>query len=423
MSSIPSRSKVFALVDCNNFFVSCERVFQPNLNGKPVVVASNNDGCVIARSNEAKAIGIKMGEPLFKAKDIVTKHNVIIMSSNFSLYGDMSNRVMNVLSQLANNIEFYSVDEAFLDLSFIPPDRLEDYAKYIRNTINQWLGLPVSIGIGSSKTLAKAAAFLAKKSHSGVICLDKNNCDQMLVQIPVAQIWGIGRSYIKLLEKNHIYTALELKNMGVNWGRQHMAVHGGRLIEELNGNCAYDIGNSEDSRKSITVSRTFHDINYQWPSVKTAIASFVEKACEKLRLHELAAKGIIVFVNSNRFQENYYTKSHLINLPIASEYTPDLLTAANRALQHIYKPGIGYKRAGITLVDLEPRQSIQLSLFDKPRNGKTNQVIKYIDKINSRYGTQTVTFGSLNFNKSSRYKRKFSSPRFTTSWNELVKVA
>lgn len=413
-------AKIFALIDCNNFFVSCERIFQPKLQNSPVVVLSSNDGCAVSRSNEAKMLGIKMGEPYFKFKELSIQNNVTVLSSNFHLYRDISNRVMRILAQMANNVEFYSVDEAFLDLSHLDENSLIDYGAHIRKTILQWVGIPVSVGIASTKTLSKVAAHYAKKSPVGVVYLSLPQVENALRHIPVSEVWGVGKSANKLMTRYGIRSALDLRSKGIIWAKKYMSVHGGRLIQELNGFCAYEIGNSEDSRKSITVSRSFASPTSDKNEVKMAVCEFAEKACKKLREFELHASSMNIFVASNRFKEDYYANSYLINLPIASDYTPDFLAMVDGAMPHLFKYNVEYKKIGVTLSDLTPKLNQQLSLLNNSKDPKYDQLSKSIDSINKRYGDKSISFASAGVARNGKnYNKQFLSPRFTTNWDDL----
>lgn len=327
-------SSLIALADINNFYVSCERVFDPSLRGKPVVVLSNNDGCAISRSNEAKILGIKMGEPYFKFKDIVERFDVQVLSSNYALYADLSNRVMQILRSLSPRIEIYSIDEAFLDLSGLTPADAQKLMDEIKDTIARWVGLPVSIGVSRTKTLAKVANHYAKKSGQNLILWDIQDIDSCLKRLPVEDVWGIGRNHSRNLKVLGIQTAYDLKRAPLKWARQHMTVVGEKLVTELNGTCAHFLEEEIPDKKMITVSRSFSKPIHTLEDLQSIIRGYIERAAEKMRQQSQVARGVLVFVKSNRFDKaSYYSNGYLTHLPIASSYTPDLIKAAHRSLR------------------------------------------------------------------------------------------
>jgi DNA polymerase V len=320
---------MFALVDCNNFYASCERVFNPRLVGKPIIVLSNNDGCVIARSNESKALGIAMGEPYFKCKELIEKQGVIAFSSNYTLYGDMSARVMETLAQFAPEMEVYSIDEAFLNLDGMPGD-LTDYCRKIRNTVRQWTGIPVGIGVAQTKTLAKIANRIAKKSAkaNGVLVLDKQKyIDKALSITEVGDIWGIGRQYARHLNAVGVFTALQLRDMPDTWVRQHLTIAGLRTVHELRGLSAIPLELAPAAKKGITVSRAFGHKLKEKDQIKQALITHVTRAGEKLRGQGLLAKHLMVFMHTSPFAQYkpQYGGAKDIALDHPTDYTPDLI--------------------------------------------------------------------------------------------------
>jgi DNA polymerase V len=320
---------LFGLVDCNNFYVSCERLFQPMLHGKPVVVLSNNDGCVIARSDEAKALGIPMGLPAFKLADLVKKHCLEVYSSNYTLYGDLSARVMTTLTQWTPEVEVYSIDEAFLKFSPLPSDALMAYGQSMRATIQQWTGIPVSIGIASTKTLAKLANRLAKRSPEakGVIALTSPaEIEAVLACTPIEDIWGIGRGYARRLHAHEIRTALQLRDVHDRWVRQELGIVGLRLVWELRGISCLPLALCPPPKQSVMVSRSFGRPITTRTEMREAVATYMTRAAEKLRRHQVAAGVLTVFLMTNRFtDESQYANGVTMPLPIATQDTAELI--------------------------------------------------------------------------------------------------
>lgn len=418
--------KNFILVDCNNFFVSCERLFNPKLIGKPVVVLSNNDGCVVSRSNEAKKLGIPMGAAAFEYEYLFKKNNVFVFSSNFTLYADISSRVMQTLSELSTDIEVYSVDEAFL---FVPEvtGNITDYARYIRAEVLKRTGIPVSLGIGPTKTLAKVANKFAKKQleYGGVFNINDKNIDDLLSKFDVADIWGVGYQYSKLLVNSGIKTAKDLKYGKDEWIRKKMTVMGLRTVLELRGQVCYDLQTNPDTKKSITVSRSFGSYVTTLDILKQAVASYASRAAEKLRKENLLVSVVTVFVSTNRYHDNFrYFNSRSIELNIASSYTPDILNAAHKALESIFKFGYQYKKAGIIFSNLIPQGHVQLTIGSEiPDFSKNNKLMKTFDKINTRWGRNRLSFASIGTNHDLfKSKREKKSQNYTTSWHELLTI-
>lgn len=412
-----------ALADINNFFVSCERVFDPSLRGKPVVVLSNNDGCAVARSNEAKALGIKMGEPYFKFRNLAQKHDVVVLSSNFTLYGNMSERVMEILRTRAPRVEVYSVDEAFLDFTGMNAFEVEHSLTDLEGTLLQWTGLPVSIGAASTKTLAKIANHLAKKNGTPCILHSGPALDHLLRRFPLGDIWGIGRGYTRLLHSFGLQSAYDLKQASPKWVRQYMGVMGEKIVAELNGHCAFTLHDVEADKKMITVSRSYAPAIQNKAALATLIRGYVERAAEKMRRQNLVAKGVLTYVKSNRFQrESYYRNAHLTHLPLASSYTPTLIKAALYNLDTIFKTGIDYKKAGVCLVDLHREDQLQYGLFEgsDPRHHPT---MNMIDTLNLRMGPRTIRFGNIRkLTTKTNTSCNRLSPAYVTEWDQLMRV-
>ncbi|HEY9162923.1 MAG TPA: Y-family DNA polymerase [Desulfomonilia bacterium] len=408
--------RVYALVDCNNFYVSCERVFNPKLKGVPVVVLSNNDGCIVARSEEAKAAGIKMGEPLFKCRMLAERHNIVALSSNYPLYADLSHRVMSILEEMSPGIEIYSIDEAFLDLTGVPDPA--DYARNIRKTVKKWTGIPVSIGIGTTRTLAKAASKKAKKG-TGVFDIRERE-DEVLGDMEAGDVWGIGYSHSLVLKKHRIRTALELKNANDEWVRKVLSVSGLRTVYELRGTPCIGSGTEPAARRSITCSRLFGCRLYRIEEIREALSSYVSRAAEKLRAMDMAASGISVYLLENEFADGRFTsRGASLELPEPSSYTPELIMYSVRLLENIYREGPAYRKTGVTFTGLVPRGSVQTSLFGAIDNPKRLRLMKTVDRINAEWGSETVTPASSGTGRDWRMRQEKRSRRFTTSWHEL----
>ena len=409
-------NKLFALVDCNNFYASCERVFNPKLKGIPVVVLSNNDGCIVARSEEAKAIGIKMGEPFFKCRLLAERHNVIALSSNYPLYADLSHRVMTILEEMSPGIEIYSIDEAFLDFSEVHDPIV--HAKNIRKTVRKWTGIPVSVGIGSTKTLAKAAAKKAKKG-AGVFDITGKE-DEVLADMKAGDVWGIGYSHALVLKKYRIMTALDLKNANDDWARKMLSVAGLRTVYELRGIPCIAPGAESVTRRTITCSRLFGGKVYSIDIIREALSSYVVRAAEKLRAMDMAASGISIYLLENEFTDNRFnSRGASLELPEPSSYTPELIMYACKLLDNIYHEGPAYRKAGVTLTGIVPRGRVQTSFFGSMDNPKRLELMKAVDRINAEWGSETINPASSGTLRDWRMRQEKRSKRFTTSWNEL----
>ncbi|HNW70211.1 MAG TPA: Y-family DNA polymerase [Bacteroidales bacterium] len=419
-------NNVFALVDCNNFYASCERLFNPQLEKKPVIVLSNNDGCVIARSNEAKAIGIKMGAPAFEFKDLIKKYKVHVFSSNFALYGDISNRIMNTLYDLAPDIEVYSVDEAFLDLTSIKLEDATAFAKRIRKTIKQWVGIPVSIGIGPTKTLAKIANHAAKKNpgFANVVNLCTfEGPDGLFKTISVSEIWGVGGAFSKFLDENGIRTVFDFKNADENWVRKHMGVMGQKTLFELRGISCISFESLAPDKKNICTSRSFGTPLETYEDLEEATSNFVARAAEKLRRQKSCARAVTVFVMTNRFSNTpKYVNSILVQLPVATSITSELIHHTLKGLRKIYRKGYKYKKSGIILMDIIPEDQLQYGLWDVKNRKKVTDLIHVIDKINAGVGQGAVKFAVQGTKRRWKMHQERLSPQYTTKWNDLLKI-
>tara|TARA_Y100000590_G_scaffold166613_1_gene190787 strand:- start:5052 stop:6332 length:1281 start_codon:yes stop_codon:yes gene_type:complete len=420
-----SKNKI-ALVDCNSFYVSCERLFNPSINKKPVVVLSNNDGCVISRSREAKVLGIKMGEPYFKVEKIVKKNDIKVFSSNYSLYGDISRRVMKSLKQFSPQIEIYSIDEAFLNLSSIRDEELINYGNKIRETVLKWTGIPTSIGIASTKTLSKAANHIAKKDKYGVVSLiNSRTVDEILKTIKINDVWGVGHQLTKFYIKNGINTAYQLKNMSNSWVKKNTNVFGSRTAMELRGISCNSLNIHEEKRKNCCVSRSFGKKVTKLEELKESVTTHCLNAAEKIRLDDQTAKKITVFIRTSPFQKdkNYYAKSKDIDLPIRTNDSIELVKEALIALEYIYKKGYRYQKAGIILSGLKNMDAYKKNLFSKFNDEeKRKRLMKAIDHTNVRYGRHALSIAQAGLKKKWNIKRRYSS-KINTASLELLPTA
>lgn len=421
---------VFALVDCNDFYVSCERVFNPGLRRRPVVVLSNNDGCVISRSSEAKAAGIRMGAPVFETRKLVEAHGVEVYSSNYSLYGDMSRRVMETLLEWTPEVEIYSIDEAFLTL---PAGRTEDLAglgQKMRKTVRKWTGIPTSIGIAPTKTLAKVAARLAKTSckADGVVNLAGSPyLDAALARVPVAEVWGIGRNLSRRLKNEGITTALELRLADERLIRTRFGVTVARIVYELRGRPCLSSNLCPSPKRSITVSRSFGSTVDTLEDLREALAFYATRAAEKLRHEKLATRVLVVFLATNRFSDApQHCASVVVNLPVPTALTPELIRHAHEAIERMYRPGFQYKKAGVMLLELVPETPVQSGLFDRIDRDRARRLMEAIDHINARMGAGTIRYAASGIHRERpRWQGRLGrrSPRYTTNWNDLLTLA
>ncbi len=418
---------MFGLMDCNNFYASCERIFRPDLEDQPVVVLSNNDGCVIARSNEVKALGIPMGAPLFQVQNILHQHRTTIFSSNFALYADISQRVMGLLEALVPHVEIYSIDEAFIDFSGIAS--LQETALYIRQKIRKDIGIPTCIGIGKTKLLAKIANHVAKKNpqFQGVYVLDEENkMNSILNQLAVEDLWGVGRRIAERLKSYGIHTALQLKGQDPRWMRQHFTVTGERLVLELNGMACIPLELELKPRQSMQVTRSFAKGVTCFDVLRENVASYATRLAEKLRVHNLKTRHIVVYIRTHTFKKNqrYYQNSFLVTLPHAVQDDSRLIKASIQALENIYKEGYVYQKAGIMALDLIPQTITQFSLFDQENadNPKIQKLTQAMDLINKCYGRGTTHMAACGKRLVWKDKKAKKSPAYTTSWADLPKV-
>jgi DNA polymerase V len=420
--------RAIALIDVNNFYVSCERVFNPKLIGKPVVVLSNNDGCAISRSNEAKAHGVRMGEPWFKMQDLVKQHGIIAYSSNYALYADMSNRVMSILSDFSPHQEVYSIDECFLNLTGMPHPHLK-IATEMRKAIRQGTGLPVCVGIGASKTLAKLANHVAKKGlmPNGICDLNTfsmSELNALLSTIEVGEVWGIGRRLVPQLNELGIHTVLDLKQANPEYMRQQFSVVMEKTVRELNGIACIELEEVASAKKQIVSSRSFGFPVSDLPTLQEALSMYTSRAAEKLRMQEGFASVMGVFIQTSPFGDGpRYNRAHTVNLPAPTNDTVQLVRVAMWVIKQIYKPGYRFQKAGVMLGEIVPAQGQQTDLFGfRPADEKSARLMVALDAVNQRWGRQTLRMASQGNKAPWAMKQDYLSPRYTTSWEEILVV-
>jgi DNA polymerase V len=426
---------MYAIVDCNSFYCSCERLFRPDLATQPVVVLSNNDGCIISRSDEAKKLGVEMAGPYFKAKPLIEKYSVATFSSNYHLYGDLSMRVMDTLRHLVgrHRVEVYSVDEAFLNIDMIPAGHLAAAALQIRETVERWTGISVSIGVAPTKVLAKAANRLAKKNKQQTRCVMVLDTEEKIMatlkKTPVGDIWGIGNQYAKKLNECwSIYDALQLRNMHEEWARKNLGgVVGVRLVRELKGIPAIDLEDERVSKKMIATTRMFGTPVTDIRDVKEAVATYTARAAEKLRRQYSAARIISVFVvpkddaPSPHFRHGPTVSTQIV-LPRATSMTNELIKPAVALVDRVFTKGKLYKKAGVMLSGLVPDESIQGNLFIPEAQNKSRLLMEMIDNVNFSQRDDVVKFATSGTRRDWKMRQELRSRRYTTRWNELLEV-
>jgi DNA polymerase V len=422
---------VFVLVDCNNFFASCERVFRPDLIDKPVAVLSNNDGCIVARSNEVKDLGVPMAAPEFEHRAILNKHHVTLFSANFALYADLSRRIVEILKGYTPDIEVYSIDESFLEVGSLKIDDFTVWGKQIRERILRWTGVPVSIGIASSKTLAKAATDLAKadKNGSGVMSLvglSETALRQRLANLPLEDIWGIGWRTAPRLRQAGIRSAADLAAATPKWARQNLTIRGERTVRELNGQACYQLSQShaEDGQKSMAVTRTFRRSAHAAHALEEPIASFAAKAAEKLRGKQQIAGAVAVFIRTSAHARQQFGVSHAQSLPYPTADTSVIVQNALEVLQAIHHPEHSYKKAGVIMLELRPATAQQTTLAQtgaQERLAGRDRLMRTLDGINVKYGSHTLRTAAqghmTSVSDKSLHERR--SPAYTTSWSDI----
>lgn len=425
-----THNRHIALVDVNNFYVSCERVFNPKLNGRPVVVLSNNDGCAVARSNEAKALGIPMGAPWFKFADIARQHNIIALSSNYALYADMSNRVMRILSQFCPDQEVYSIDECFLDLTGFQHLDLTVYGQQMRDTIRQWTGLPISVGIGASKTLAKLANHCAKQhdAFDGVCdfaSLSAHSLEQIMAQLPNTEIWGIGKKLGQRLQNNGLETVLDIKRANPEVLRRQYSVVMEKTIRELNGIVCIELEQIQSDKKQIISSRSFGIPVTDQQSLAESITLYISRAARKLRLQQSVCTTVHIYIRTSPFHhgEDFYRGQYTLALQTPTDDSRQIVKAALMALDDIYEPGFKYAKAGIVLTGIMPRGQQQLNLFSKNAPLPDARLMQTLDAINDQIGRDSLKIAREGFRRPWKMKQESKSFSYTTNWLGNLSVA
>lgn len=433
------RPPLFALIDCNNFFVSCERLFRPDLEGKPVVVLSSNDGCAVSRSTEAKELGIPMGAPAFKYRELFERHGVVKFSANFELYGNISRRITALLTSVTPRIEIYSVDESFLDLSQLPITDYEAWGKEIRQLILDWVGIPVSIGIAPTKTLAKLANLRAKKDPElgGVLSFvsnrrateltvfDQTKTRQHLAKTPIGDIWGVGWRFAPKLRGEGLSSALILADSPPKYAQQLMGIHGRQLVAELNGISCYPLELEGKLPKSISVTRTFGKDTTDSEVVEAAIASFATRGAFKLRRSCQMTSRVSMFTTTSKHKPGYASWSREVVLPQPTADTEFLIKTLTKLFRDIYHPGIMYHRAGILLHDFVPDSQLQTDLLgtiDIGRHDIARNRMTAVDAINNKFGSHKIRYAAEDLRQDWTPQRKIRSPRYVSQWEDLPTV-
>lgn len=416
---------MYGLADCNNFYASCERVFDPYWNDKPVVVLSNNDGCVIARSNEVKKLGIKMGIPAYQIKTEIEQYGIGVFSSNYSLYGDMSSRVMSILSSFVENLEVYSIDEAFLDFSGFERYDLNDYGKKIVKTTTKGTGIPISLGIAPTKTLAKVANKFAKKfpAYNSVCIIDSDEKRIKALQYTaIKDVWGVGRQHTKLLSGYEIKTAYDFTQLPMAWVRQKMTVNGERLWKELNGISCIEMEYVPPAKKTICTSRAFGQIITDLEELKESVSTYAAICAEKLRKQKSCALSLMVFIHTNNFREDLpqYFQNSVVKFPVATNSTMEIVKYALTALKHIYRKGYQFKKAGVIITEIIPDSAIQTNLFDLVDREKHSRLMTVVDQLNDGFKKNNLRLAIQEGSRKWRLKQEKLSPCYTTRISDIL---
>jgi len=416
---------MIALADCNNFYASCERVFNPELKDKPIVVLSNNDGCIIARSNEAKILGIKMGEPVFKVRDIIDNNNVYVFSTNFALYGDMSSRVMSLLSDMSPEIEIYSIDEAFINFTGVK-DSVQ-LASKMKSIIAKSTGIPISIGIAKTKTLVKVANYIAKKqTANGVYALtEQPQIENALKELPVSKLWGVGSRHLQMLNSYGINTAYDFIQLNEEWVLEKMTIMGLRMQRELKGDPCFGIDAYPSRKKNIRTSRSFGVKVKSLQTIQESIIAHAARCAEKLRIENSCARYVSVILRTNPFSksQDYYCGYKSINLDIPTNDSMEIISAAKILLGSIYKKGLIYTKSGVIVGDNVPADQVQLNLFySEQGKEKRKNLYKSVDFINQTMGRDKIQLLGQGIEKKWKLKRENLSPCYTTRWTDLLRV-
>lgn len=422
--------RAIALIDCNNFYVSCERVFQPKLEGKPVVVLSNNDGCVVSRSQEVKDLGLKMAVPWYQMKDLAKRHGIVAFSSNYSLYADLSNRVMSLLAQFSPEQEVYSIDESFLDISGIQTEHTQ-YAQQMRENIRRCVGIPVCVGVASSKTLAKLANHVAKKNaRFGGVCdfnaQTQQELDALFAAVDVREVWGVGRRSAVRLNEMGIHSVLDLKRTPAKRLRDEFSVVQERIVEELNGTACLELDDVVPDKQQIICSRSFGTLTSLLPDLEQAVVAYASRAAEKLRQQQSLAGGIQIYIRTNPHRERdpQYQQAVLMPLPDPTDDTRLLCQAALHGLQRIYRAGYAYQKAGVMLTEIIPASARPRTLFDDVEAmQKSHALMGTLDRINRNMGSGTIRLLGEGTDKAWAMRRGNVSKRYTTEWAELAVCA
>ncbi len=428
------KKRIFALVDCNNFYASCEKAFRPELKDKPVVILSNNDGCIISLSQEAKQMNLKMTGAYYKVKKEIDRLGVTVFSSNYTLYGDLSDRIMDTLRELGLMVEEYSIDEAFVELTHIAPEDLDVFGHLIKDTIYKWVGIMVKVGIGESKTQAKIASKLAKKQGGVCVLAYRDDIDEVLGNFPVGDIWGVGRRNNSKLEKAGIYTAKDLKYTSDDWARRVLSVVGLRLVEELRGIPCHELEESAErgqpeEKKHIMVSRSFGVYIYNDPEqMQEAVSYYTHRASEKLRKQNSIAGSVYVFIRTNESNKSapQYKSGVVVNLPEATDDTALLVKHALHALNHIYRDGYTFKKAGVLLGGIRPKDSVQANLFGTYTGNKEqkSKLMSTMDELNAKLGEGALYFAQESAREQRVWKMKseMRSPKYSTTWKDMLVI-
>lgn len=419
---------MFALADCNNFYASCERVFQPNLENKPIVVLSNNDGCVVARSQEVKDFGIKMGVPIFQIKEAVKFYNIQVFSSNYSLYGDVSNRVMSTISKYVDSYEVYSIDEIFLDLSgFEKLYNLVDYCKEIRYVVKRNTRIPISVGIAPTKTLAKAANKLVKKRFKteGVCYLrTQEDVNELLKDFDVEDVWGIGRKHSVLLKKHGFDTALKLMNAPDAWIKKNLSIVGLRLVNELRGIPCIQLDEVPSDKKNICVSRSFGKMISDLDTLEQSLSTHANTAAEKLRKQGSNSSSISIFLQTNRFRSDLpqYFNSKTVDLSFPTNDSSNIIKAALEGLKLIFRDGYMYKKCGIYINEITPACDVQLNLFEEDDSEKKKKLNMAVDLLNNKYGRGSLKYAVQGYKNEWKLRQENLSKAFTTNIDDIPQI-
>jgi DNA polymerase V len=419
---------MIALIDCNNFYASCERIFQPWLENKAVVVLSNNDGCVIARSEEAKEIGIEMGAPAFMMQELLSKNQVNVFSSNYTFYGNLSERVLQLLGTFTPRIECYSIDEAFLDLSDMIHTDLFTYGSTIRQTIKQNIGLPVTVGIAPSKTLAKMANRYAKKTQRdiGVYALDTpDKINEVLNWTEIGDVWGIGAQHGRRLKWMGIKTAADfVEKLNPDWVRTNMSVVGERMLNELKGIPSIEWEDVIKPKKGICTARSFGKLLSDKKDIQEAVANYASSCAIKLRKQNSCAglMHVLIQTNVHRTQDKQYARNITLQMPVATNSTSEIIHHALKGLDMIYKPGYNFKKAGVIVMDIVPEKEVQQSMFDKSDRKKDAHLMKTLDKVNTRFGKDLIRFAIQGYSRKWRLKQERLSPCYTTNIDQILTI-